>query len=239
MEELRIQNNSITLVDQVEDKLLTYFKQNNFCKGAQIPNEKELSASLGVARSVLREALSRLKMIGMIETRTNRGMVISEPSFFESMKRIVDPRILSENALFDILGFRIALEIGISSDIFQNITDSDIKELEEIVKVGIMYENNEYSPFSEFSFHTKLYEITRNKTISEFQNIIHPIMMFIKKHFKEYLAPINVELARENKIITHSDLLHYLEIRDEEGYKKAIEGHFRVYRIFLQNRKSE
>lgn len=236
MEELRIQNNSITLVDQVEDKLLNYFKQNNFCKGDQIPSEKELSVSLGVARSVLREALSRLKMIGMIETRTKRGMVLSEPSLFGSMKRIVDPRILSEDTLFDILGFRIALEIGISNDIFQNITDRDFDELKEIVKIGIVYENNEYSPVSEFSFHTKLYEITKNKTIYEFQDIIHPIMIFIKEHFKEYLAPINVKLASENKIVTHSDLLYYLERKDEAGYKKAIEDHFGVYKIFLQQR---
>ena len=52
MEKLKIQNNSVTLVDQVEDKLLTYFKKKNLQVGDSIPNEMELSASLGVARSV-------------------------------------------------------------------------------------------------------------------------------------------------------------------------------------------
>ena len=95
----------------------------------------ELAAALGVARSVLREALSRLKMMGMIETRTRRGMILTEPTILGGMKRVVDPRILGEEALFDILGFRIALEIGICSDIFRNITPEDISELEEIVKM--------------------------------------------------------------------------------------------------------
>ena len=72
--------------------------------------------------------------MGMIETRTRRGMILTEPTILGGMKRVVDPRILGEEALFDILGFRIALEIGICSDIFRNITPEDISELEEIVK---------------------------------------------------------------------------------------------------------
>lgn len=236
MERLRIQNNSTTLVDQVEDKLLNYFKEKDLQKGDAIPNEMELTASLGVSRSVVREALSRLKMMGIVETRTRRGMVLSEPSIFGGMKRAVDPRILSEDTLFDILGFRIALEIGICSEIFRKITPDDIASLEEIVNVGIMYENNEYAPFSEFAFHTKLYKITGNTTISEFQNIIHPVMTFVKDKFQEFLAPINIRLKEEERIVTHQDLLQYLKDGDEDGYRRALEEHFEVYRIFISQR---
>lgn len=238
MERLKIQNNSITLVDQVEDKLLNYFREKDLKNGDHIPNEMELAASLGVARSVLREALSRLKMMGMIETRTRRGMVLTEPSILGGMRRVVDPRILSEDALFDILGFRIALEIGICHDIFLHITPEDIAELEEIVNVGIMYENNEYAPFSEFAFHTKLYKITGNRTIAEFQNIVHPVMTFVKEKFREYLAPINVKLTEEGRIITHQDLLRHLKEHDEEHYREALEQHFEVYKIFIREKNS-
>ena len=136
MDTLKVHSQTITLVDQVEDKLLNYLKEKDIRTGDSIPNELELAAALGVARSVLREALSRLKMMGMIETRTRRGMILTEPTILGGMKRVVDPRILGEEALFDILGFRIALEIGICSDIFRNITPEDISELEEIVIQG-------------------------------------------------------------------------------------------------------
>lgn len=238
MERLKIQNNSVTLVDQVEDKLLSYFREKDLRKGDAIPNEMELTVSLGVSRSVVREALSRLKMMGIVETRTRRGMILSEPSLLGGMKRVVDPRILSEDTLFDILGFRIVLEIGICSEIFRKITPADIDNLEEIVNVGIMYENNEYAPFSEFAFHAKLYKITGNKTIAEFQNIIHPVMTFVKDKFQEFLAPINIQLKEEGRIVTHQDLLQYLKDGDEDGYRKALEEHFEVYRIFI-NRKNE
>ena len=120
MENLKIDGQSITLVDQVEDKLLNYFRSQDLKVGDSIPNEIELSSALGVARSVLREALSRLKMMGMIESRTRRGMILTEPFILGGMKRVVDPRIMSQESLLDLLGFRVALEIGISSDIFHN-----------------------------------------------------------------------------------------------------------------------
>jgi len=236
MDNLKILNQTVTLVDQVEDKLLSFFKEKDLKAGDAIPNELELANALGVARSVLREALSRLKMMGMIESRTRRGMILTEPSILGGMKRVVDPRILSDDSLFDILGFRIALEIGICSDIFQNVTVKDIEELEEIVKMGIAFENNEYAPISEFSFHAKLYEITGNKTISEFQEIVHPVMVFVKDKFKDLLEPINIEMKKRKQIVTHADLLNYIKNKDEEGYRKAIELHFSVYKIFMRKK---
>lgn len=233
MDSLRILKTNITLVDQVEDRLLNYFKDNDLKVGDSIPNEMVLSESLGVARNVLREALSRLKMIGMIESRPRRGMILREPSLLGGMKRIVDPRILSESSLFDILEFRIALEIGICSDVFKNLTDDDLCDLEEIERTGEMLGNNEYSSVSEYSFHSKLYEITGNRTISEFQSVIRPVMEFVKCKFKDLLEPINIEIKEKGDLVTHHDLLVLLKNRDEDGFRKALEKHFVVYKILL------
>ena len=54
---MKIEINQTTLIDQVEDSLLTYFKKNDLGRGDSIPNENSLAAELGVARSVVREAL--------------------------------------------------------------------------------------------------------------------------------------------------------------------------------------
>lgn len=239
MEHLRICTPLATLVDQVEDNLLTYFREHDLRAGDAIPNELELAAALGVARSVLREALSRLKMMGLIETRTRRGMILREPSILGGMKRVVDPRIMSEHSLFDVLGFRIALEMGICSDLFNNITPKDIHDLEEIVRLGVAFENNEYAPISEFTFHAKLYEVTGNRTILEFQEIIHPVMIFVKNKFKELLEPINIQLKTKGELVTHADLLGFLKKNDEAGYREALERHFAIYKVFMNHRQHE
>lgn len=155
------------------------------------------------------------------------------------MKRVIDPRVLSEETILDLLDFRIALEIGISTDIFRKITPKDIEELSEIVKMGIVFENNEYALISESAFHTKLYKIIGNKIISEFQEIIHPILVYVKEKFKDYLKPINIEMSKSGRIATHADLLDFIKKGDEKGYRDAIERHFEVYKIFKVNRSQE
>jgi GntR family transcriptional regulator, transcriptional repressor for pyruvate dehydrogenase complex len=238
MKSLKINNQQVTLVDQVEDKLLMFFRLHDLHPGDPIPKEQELAEALGVARSVLREALSRLRMLGYIETRTRRGMVLTEPSLLGGLKRVVDPRILSDEILFNILGFRVALEIGICHLIFQNLTDNHITEIEQIVNRGIVLENNEYSPVSEFEFHTKLYEITENKTIVEFHEIIRPVSIFVKEKFKDLIEPINRELIRKGEVVTHKDLLSFLKKRDKTSFQNAMENHFAPYNQFLKKKSN-
>ena len=67
MTALKVQGHKVTLVDQVEQSLIDYFKEKGLRPGDSLPNELELAETLGVARSVVREALSRFKMMGMIE----------------------------------------------------------------------------------------------------------------------------------------------------------------------------
>ena len=219
----------------MEDKLLNYFRSQDLKVGDSIPNEIELSSALGVARSVLREALSRLKMMGMIESRTRRGMILTEPFILGGMKRVVDPRIMSQESLLDLLGFRVALEIGISSDIFHNIKEQDIMELEEIVNAGVALGNNEYANLSEYTFHSKLYEITGNKTIVQFQSIIHPVWT-CKNQFEGTGGSYKYRTGEKGKIVTHTDLLNFIKNKDEMGYRNAIEQHFYVYKKLIYDR---
>ncbi len=232
---LKIENQAVTLVDQVEDKLLNYFRVNKMKPGDPIPREQDLAEALGVARSVLREALSRLRMLGMIETRTRRGMVLREPHILGGLQRVLDPEILGDKTLFDLLGFRVALELGICDSIFDNLTDQHIAELEDIVKKGVVYDNNLYMPVSEHQFHSKLYEITGNRIIMQFQEIIYPVSLFVRNKFNDYFEPINKELKKSGDLVTHYALFKYIKNKDREGFRRAIKKHFIMYSQFIRS----
>lgn len=47
MESLKMRGPNRTLVDVVEEKLLQYLKDNDYCIGCTVPNEMELASSLG------------------------------------------------------------------------------------------------------------------------------------------------------------------------------------------------
>lgn len=234
MKDLKIKNQAITLVDQVEEKLLDYFRANRMKPGDALPKEKDLASALGVARSVLREALSRLRMLGLIEARTRRGMILTEPHILGGLQRVLDPEILGDETLFNLLGFRVSLDLGICNSVIDSITDKYIEELEDIVNKGVVYDNNLYMPVSEHQFHSKLYEITGNKIIMQFQEIIYPVSLFVKSKFKEYFEPVNKELLKNGLMVTHRDLLGFIKKRDREGFRKAMEQHYITYNNFIK-----
>ena len=233
----KLDNHHTTLVDSVEESLIRYFKEQGLRPGSSIPNEAELATSLGVGRPVLREALSRFKMSGMIVSRTKKGMMLAEPSLLGGMKRCINPLLMNESTLRDALEFRVALEIGISDSIFRNLTTSDLEELEQIVEMSQIIGNNKYAPVSEHRFHTKLYEITGNRFISEFQDIIYPVLDFVKEQSRDIFEPIERELNATRNPVTHRDLLEFLKNKDIEGYKRAVVEHFRLYTIYLERYK--
>ena len=218
MEVLKLDNRNTTLVDSVEESLIRFFKEKGLRPGSSIPNEIELAASLGVGRPVLREALSRFKMTGMIVSRTKKGMILGEPSLLGGMKRCINPLLMNEATLRDILEFRI-------------------EELEQIVEMSQVIGNNKYAPISEHRFHTKLYEITGNRIISEFQDIIYPVLDFVKEKYRDFFEPIEQELIQNCELVTHRHLLEYIKRGDLEGYKHAIVEHFKLYTIYLERHK--
>ena len=92
---------SSTMADLVEVRLREYLKKKSFKPGDALPKELELAEALGVSRNVLREALSRLRMLGMIETKKKRGMVLARPDILGTFERVLDPLIIDNNTLQD------------------------------------------------------------------------------------------------------------------------------------------
>lgn len=67
-----------TLAEVVEKQLLGYIRQGGLQAGDLLPKEEELAAALKVSRHIVREGISRLKVLGIVEARKHRGTVIGE-----------------------------------------------------------------------------------------------------------------------------------------------------------------
>jgi len=222
-----------TLADLVEEEIIQYINSHDLHPGDTLPNEMEFSRMLGASRNVIREAMSRLRMLGLIQTRTKRGIIVTEPGLLTGFKKALEPRLLSVNTIKQMMGMRISLEIGIAEFLFENVSENHILELEMIVSrqqaIGII----NLSVEDEVLFHTKIYEIAGNEFILQFNAIMHPVFEFSKHNYESFFKPINQKLQKKNEIIGHADLLQFIINRDKEGYQKAIRRHLQPYWEFL------
>jgi GntR family transcriptional repressor for pyruvate dehydrogenase complex len=69
-----------TLADQVTEALMNKVLADEFA-GSQLPSEQAMAEGFGVSRTVVREAISRLKSEGLIQTRQGRGAFVRADRF--------------------------------------------------------------------------------------------------------------------------------------------------------------
>ena len=224
-----------TLADRAEENIIDYIRENDLKPGDSLPNEMQFSEMMSISRNVVREAMSRLRMLGLIVSRTKRGITVAEPPLLNGFKKVLDPRLLSIKTIKEMMGMRIALEIGLSEFLFENLNIKHIQELEKIVLRQQAIGVNNLSVEDEMMFHTKIYKIAGNDFILQFNEIMHPIFVFSKENYENYFLPVNEELRKRGEIISHSDLLSYMRNKDKDGYREAMRQHLQPYWAFLYN----
>jgi DNA-binding FadR family transcriptional regulator len=81
-----------TLADRVTAVLLDKIKGGEFPPGTRLPTEQVICERFGVSRTVVREAISRLKSDGLVEVRQGSGTVVREPNRTTAFRLDVDPQ---------------------------------------------------------------------------------------------------------------------------------------------------
>lgn len=209
-----------SLVDKVEANLVQLLQEKKLKLGDSIPKELELAEKLGVSRTVIREALLRLRAMGLIESKKKKGAVITSPDVFGIMSKSMNPHILAEDTLKEMFEIRLVLEIGMADLLFYRITKEDIKELREIV-------SNEppatqYHLFNiehEIAFHGKLYEISGNETMKKFQKMLLPVFDYVHKSGLLKTQPLL------RTFVSHKELVDILENGTPEKFRNGMRSH--------------
>lgn len=68
-----------TLADRVTRLLVDQIRSGHYPVNARLPTEKFMTEQYGVSRTVVREAISRLKSEGLVDTRQGSGTVVLDP----------------------------------------------------------------------------------------------------------------------------------------------------------------
>lgn len=223
---------NISLVDKVEIRITDYIKSNKLEVGDTIPKEMEFAEALGVSRTVVREALTRLRTIGIIDSKKHKGMVVAQPDIIENFEKIMETNLVGDETLRDIFELRLIMEMGMVDLVFARKTEEDLIELSAIVDK--MEKGKPDSKFfslqNEVAFHGKLYEMSGNKTLHRLQNILLPIFRYVHNHKLQDAE----SYVYSKKFVTHRQLLDYLKEGNKEKFRKGLARHLEPHfdRIF-------
>jgi GntR family transcriptional repressor for pyruvate dehydrogenase complex len=106
--------NRISLSDTVAQELLKKIEDGEFGPGTRLPTEPVLSEQFGVSRTVVREAISRLKNEGVVEPRQGSGVYVSGQGRLRPL-RIQFDAASADKAVLQIVELRRAIEAEVAA----------------------------------------------------------------------------------------------------------------------------
>ena len=214
-----------TLADSVEDVLLEYIRKSKINPGDQLPKEEELALHLQVSRHVVREGISRLKALGLVESRKKRGMIMKRPGAFNGLRKLAEANLFSQKDQEELMEMRVAMELGMADFIFARKTPEKIAYLRTVA--GVLNSTIQ-NLNTEIDFHSTLMDFTENQTASQFREILAKAFNPVYKK--------NTGKSLKRNTPTHHEICNVLETGNAEDFYQIMRRHFQPY-LFVINGK--
>ncbi len=118
----------VRLSEQLADALVVSIRDGQLPTGQRLPTESALVQRFGVSRTVVREAMSRLKTMGLIESRQGSGAFVKAIAAPELEHLVLAPDG-SVNAVIQMVEVRRALEAESAALAAARRTPANLKQI--------------------------------------------------------------------------------------------------------------
>jgi GntR family transcriptional repressor for pyruvate dehydrogenase complex len=223
-----------SLVDTVVEQVQHLISEGHLESGDRLPKEDELVTQLGVSRTVLREALSRLQATGLVTIQRGRGMFVAEPDGVASCARLLrNAMTLTGKDLAQFMEFRRIIEVQGARRAAELARPQDVAELRALV-VEMNREDQDYleSVRLDFKFHLRIAEISGNQLMHSALGVIQEFIMTAM--VKTTPNPRDYDYSRK----VHMDLADAIASGDPDVAEKAARAHMALSEKSMKEREA-
>lgn len=211
--------------EYVYDQIVKAIQSGQYKVGDRLPAEIELAEMAGVSRASVREALSALRLAGVIETKKGNGTYIKADTFaFAAEKARFDTNmntfeILEARRVVEPAVARLALEV-LDERRLEKIQNAFL-EMEQIVRKKAFERYHEANK----NFHTAIADATENKSLITYVHSLQ--MVFLASEFGARLR--RRYLTEEGYVTTsvaiHREICEAFITRDQSRLERAWTWH--------------
>lgn len=224
---------SKSLSAEVTEQLHELITSGQVAVGEKLPSEHKLCDLFGVSRTVIREAISQLKSIGMLDTHRGRGAIVVEPdNSAYRLAYIVDPTDIK--SILYILELRMSIETMAAEFAALRHSESDLNKIKQAVAAfELAAKNNQNTHQQDYEIHLAIAKASQNpyylQLFRQFHQDAIPRMKALNvqrenKKTKAYIKRIHKE---------HLTICSAIEARDAVGARTAMYEHLdRSYQIY-------
>ncbi len=225
-------------VDVVISNVKRLLQSKEIRPGERLPNETELSQSLAVSRTAVREAMKIFSAFGIVEIRQGDGTYVST----SPNKVLLDPLffsfILAEPDIKELVELRELMEIEVIKLVVKNAGQSDIELLKLAYldlqnKIDSNVKDSKILAQCDLNFHNVLASSTKNKLVEKIYNFT-----------VDFFAP-SIEKTHENQsrgiaaMKSHKKILEAIIDRDMDKAVSAVRNSVVVWEKLLSSNIDE
>ena len=209
---------SSSLAHQLADRIRNRIQIGSFADGDLFMTEAQLATEYDVSRTVAREAVSRLRALGIVEGRQRKGLVVRRPDPLRLLSQSL-PFLASSTAdLHELAQLRYALEVGAIELAVRNATNEQIAELGRLTEAFVTAMKND-APAEvvalDLKFHSLLLQMTGSTLVSGMQQVL--IRFFASLPYREL-----DQLGVGRVVWEHRELYAAIRDRDVERARSMV-----------------
>ncbi len=210
-----------TLVETIANALIRYIAENKLCGGDRLPSERELVTMIGVSRLPLREALSVLKGLGIVEARHGKGVFVKQldpAAVFGMLSPLLKVQAgIDVRHLFEA---RLPLEMGIAAKAAQYRSPANLEVLEdELEGMRASLSNRPVYVAHDKSFHQELARATGNPVFGVFMASLTDLLAELHERYRDNVA------VRRAALREHEQILEAVREGDSDAASAAVHRH--------------
>lgn len=217
-----------SVVQSVINRLTDAMRSKELKPGDKIPTEPELSESLGVARSSVREAIKILTYLGVLESKRSEGTFVCS-GYKESM---IDPMvygiILNQDSFDNLMELREMTETGMMRLAMAHHEESELAELEQLLEEMQRAVEEEEDPVGAFfevdnKFHDKIADMGKNPMADKINRVVRSLTHSVR--YDTVSAMIRGGRA-EQLIDTHRQLYYAIKSGDDSMLSNKVRSSY-------------
>ena len=204
------------------DYIFQMIKDGKLIVGSKIPSERDIAEMLGIGRNSIREAISILRGMGLIESVHGSGNYIAKDSG-RTIWHIVSVMLaLGSISMKDIMEYRRVMAKSVIELIFQNgFADEDKEHLEQIIDEMQSASGNKLVMLDQ-EFHITLIRATNNPL---FITVMEAVAEVYHESMSKVIEESDEERTREFFIL-HKNICNSLVEKDKEACLKYVQKHY-------------
>ncbi len=177
----KIQYSAPTVPELVLDSLLRAIETGSIQIGRELPPERELAEALGISRNSLRECLSILNFMGIVENRGNRKILVKNADYFRKARSLLELSY-STDTFEDFMEFRRTNEREIARLACLRATGEDLERLRSSVE---RLENDATDYLADVEFHVNLAYASHNTIFAAMLDYVNSLILELRMRFFE------------------------------------------------------